>query len=152
MAIDTIASYSRRADNVNFIVRDAEIMLQANVDHLARAYAVFNAETELLPIEKTDTFEEISLSIEEAAIEITTLPWGLKVKAGQFFADITRLGKVHSHELPFTDRPLSLDGIVGGNRKGAGWRLRGFRPSATMSVSLVEWWTTSVPSRRIAAG
>jgi hypothetical protein len=26
-AIDTIASYSRRADNVNFLVRDAEIII-----------------------------------------------------------------------------------------------------------------------------
>lgn len=128
VAIDTIASYSRRADNVNFIVRDAEIMLQANVDHLAHAYAIFNAETELLPLEKTDPFEEVSLGIEEAAIETTALPWGLKAKAGQFFADITRLGKVHSHELPFTDRPLSLDGIVGGETKGRGLEITWLPP------------------------
>lgn len=120
VALDAVASYSRRADNVNFIVRDAEIMLQASVDHLARAYAVFNAETELAPMEKADVFEEASLGIEEAAIETTDLPWGLKLKAGQFFADITRLGKVHSHELPFTDRPPSLDQIVGGEAKGRG--------------------------------
>jgi hypothetical protein len=127
-AIDTIASYSRRADNVNFLVRDAEIMIQANVDHLAHAYAVFNAETELLPLEKTDPFDEISLGIEEAAIETTALPWGFKVKAGQFFADITRLGKVHSHELPFTDRPLSLDSIVGGEAKARGLEITWIPP------------------------
>ncbi len=119
-AIDVIGSYSRRADNVNFITRDSEIMLQANVDHLARAYAVFNAETELTPTEKTDVFGETSLGIEEAAIETTALPYGLAVKAGQFFADFTRLGKVHSHELPFTDRPLSLDSIIGGESKARG--------------------------------
>ena len=120
VALDFIGSYSRRADNVNFIVRDAEVMLQANVDHLARAYAVFNAETELAPTEKTDPFEEISLGVEEAAIETTALPFGLQVKAGQFFADVTRLGKVHSHERPFTDRPRSLDLIVGGETKSRG--------------------------------
>ena len=119
-ALDFIASYSRRADNVNFIMRDAEIMLQANVDHLVHAYAVFNAETELAPTEKTDPFDEIKLGIEEAAIETTDLPWGLKVKAGQFFADFTRLGKVHSHELPFTDRPPSIDRIIGGEDKARG--------------------------------
>lgn len=119
-AIDFVGSYSNRGDNVNFIVRDAEIMLQANVDHLARAYVVFNAETELTPTEKTDPFEESSLGIEEAAIETTGLPYGLQLKAGQFFADFTRLGKVHSHELPFTDRPLSLDRIIGGEDRARG--------------------------------
>jgi hypothetical protein len=127
-AFDAIGSYSRRADNVNFIVRDAEIMIQANVDHLAHAYAVFNAETELTPLEKTDAFEDISVGLEEAAIETTDLPWGLKVKAGQFFADFTRLGKVHSHELPFTDRPPSLDRIVGGEAKARGVELTWIPP------------------------
>jgi hypothetical protein len=127
-AVDTIASYSRRADTVNFIVRDAEIMLQANVDQLAHAYVVFNAETELMPTEKTDPFEDASLGVEEAAIETTALPYGLKVKAGQFFADLTRLGKVHSHELPFTDRPLSLDSIVGGEDKGRGLEISWIPP------------------------
>ena len=75
-ALDFIGSYSRRADNVNFIVRDAEIMIQANVDHLVHAYAVFNAETELAPMEKSDPFGEVKLGIEEAAIETTDLPWG----------------------------------------------------------------------------
>ncbi|HEV7404941.1 MAG TPA: hypothetical protein VGO11_18505, partial [Chthoniobacteraceae bacterium] len=52
--------------------------------------------------------------------ETTALPYGLKLKAGQFFADFTRLGKVHSHDLPFTDRPLSLDRIIGGEDKARG--------------------------------
>jgi hypothetical protein len=122
-AIDVIGSYSHRADNANFIVRDAEIMIQSNVDQLAHAYAVFNAETEFDPTVKTNSFDSIKLGIEEAAIETTNLPWGLKVKAGQFFADFTRLGKVHSHELPFTDRPLSLDSIIGGEDKSRGVEL-----------------------------
>ncbi len=42
------------------------------------------------------------------------------MKGGLFFADFTRLGKVHSHELPFTDRPLSLDSIIGGEDKARG--------------------------------
>ncbi|HEV7404802.1 MAG TPA: hypothetical protein VGO11_17805, partial [Chthoniobacteraceae bacterium] len=81
-AIDVIGSYSHRADTVNLIARDAEIMLQANVDELAHAYAVFNAETGFDPTRKIGTFDEIKLGIEEAAIETTALPYGLKIKAG----------------------------------------------------------------------
>jgi len=119
-AIDAIGSYSSSADNANFTVRDIEIMVQANVDQLAHAYLVANAESELDPWTKTDVFSEVSLGIEEAAIETTSLPYGLSLKAGQFFADFSRLGKVHSHELPSTDRPASLDGIIGGETKARG--------------------------------
>ena len=76
-ALDVIGSYSKRAKNVNFIARDAEVMLQANVDELVRAYGVFNAETELAPQEQKGVFEETSLGIEEFAIETTALPFGL---------------------------------------------------------------------------
>lgn len=127
-AIDVIGSYSASADNANFTVRDIELMVQANVDQLAHAYAVFNAESELDPWTKTDPFDEVSLGVEEAAIETTALPYGLAVKAGQFFADFSRLGKVHSHELPFTDRPASLEGVLGGETKARGVELSWLLP------------------------
>ena len=127
-AIDAIGSYSASADNANFTVRDIELMVQANVDQLAHAYAVFNAESELDPWTKTDPFGEVSLGVEEAAIETTALPYGLAVKGGQFFADFSRLGKVHSHELPFTDRPASLEGILGGETKARGVELSWLLP------------------------
>jgi hypothetical protein len=127
-AIDAIGSYSASADNANFTVRDIELMVQANVDQLAHAYAVFNAGSELDPWTKTDPFGEVSLGLEEAAIETTALPYGLAVKTGQFFADFSRLGKVHSHELPFTDRPASLEGILGGETKARGVELSWLLP------------------------
>ncbi len=104
-AIDAIGSYSSSAKNLNFTIRDIELMVRSNVDQVAHAYVVFNAESELVPWEKTDPFGEVSLGVEEAAVETTSLPYGLALKGGQFFADFSRLGKVHSHELPFTDRP-----------------------------------------------
>ena len=128
-AIDTIGSFSSSADNFNFTVRDIEVMVQANVDQLAHAYLVMNAESELDPWTKTDPFGDLSIGIEEAAIETTSLPHGLSLKAGQFFADFTRLGKVHSHELPFTDRPASLDGIIGGETKSRGVELSWVPPT-----------------------
>ncbi len=133
--VDAIGSYSHRADNVNFIGRDVEIMLRANAGRIAQAYLIVNAGTELDPTAKTDPFDEISLGLEEAAIETKALPYGLKVKGGQFFADFTRLGKVHSHELPFPDRPLSLDRIIGGEDKARGVELS-WTPSSSHSLRL----------------
>jgi hypothetical protein len=127
-ALDTIASYSFEADNANFIVRDAEVLIKANVDPFARAYAVFNAATELEPVEKTDPFEEVSLELEEAAVVTTSLPFHLELKGGQFFADFTRLGKVHPHDRPFVDGPPSVDAIIGGETKARGFELNWVAP------------------------
>lgn len=123
VAIDAIGSYSNSANNTNLTPRDVELMVQSNVDQLAHAYVVFNAESELDPWTKTDPFGEVSLGVEEAAIETTNLPYGLALKGGQFFADFSRLGKVHSHELPFTDRPAPLEEILGGETKSRGVEL-----------------------------
>lgn len=120
LGLDFVGAYSRRADNFNFIGRNVEMMLQSNVDHLARAYVVLNAESELEPWEKSDVFGETEVGLEEAAIETTALPYGLVARAGQFFADFSRLGKIHSHDLPFIDRPSSLDEIIGGEAVSRG--------------------------------
>lgn len=128
-AIDAIGSYSASANNTNFTIRDIEVMMQSNVDQLAHAYIVFNAESELDPWAKTDPFSSVSVGVEEAAIETTSLPYGLALKGGEFFADFSRLGKVHSHELPFTDRPASLEGIIGGETKARGVELSWVPPA-----------------------
>ncbi len=136
LAIDTITSYTRN-NGVDFTPRDVELMLQANVDHLARGYVVFNAATELGlngdglngegregPFRRTGP----SLGIEEAALETTDLPWGLSLKGGQFFADFTRMDKVHPHDRPFVDGPRSLDTIIGGETQARGFELQWLTP------------------------
>ncbi len=120
LILDTIGSYSASANNTNLIMRDIELVLDSDVGELAHAYAVFNAGTELDPWSKTDPFEDASLGVEEAAIETTRRPYGLGLKVGQFFADFSRLGKLHSNELPFTDRPVALEAILGGETKARG--------------------------------
>jgi hypothetical protein len=127
-AIDAVGSYSASADNANLTLRDIEVMLQSNIDQLAHAYVVFNAGSELDPWTKTDPFSEVTVGVEEAAIQTTALPFGLALKTGQFFADFSRLGKVHSHELPFTDRPASAEGILGGETKARGVELSWLPP------------------------
>lgn len=128
VAIDTIGSYSASTGNLNFTMRDVELMVQSNVDQFAHAYVVFNAESELDPWSKTDSFEGATLGVEEAAIETTSLPYGFALKGGQFFADFTRLGKVHSHELPFTDRPAVLENLIGGETRSRGIELNWVPP------------------------
>lgn len=127
-AVDFITSYSDAADNLNFTPRDVELMVQANADPFAKAYMVFNAESELEPVETSDPFSEVSLGVEEAAIQSTALPCGLSLKGGLFFADFTRLGRVHSHDLPFVDRPASLEKIIGGEDKARGLELSWLPP------------------------
>lgn len=127
-AVDAIGSYSDAGQNLNFRPRDVELMIQANADPFAKAYIVLNAESELEPAEKSDPFSEATVGMEEAAIQTTCLPGGWSLKAGAFFADFTRLGGVHSHDLPFVDRPASLEQIIGGEDKARGMELSWLPP------------------------
>lgn len=122
-AVDFITSYSGKANNWNFTLRNVELMVQSNVDQYAKAYIVLNAGSELVPTVRNDIFSDVSPSVEEAAIVTTNLPWGLQLKGGEFFADFTRLGKVHDHDLPFVDRPTSLDQVIGGETRSRGFEL-----------------------------
>mgnify|MGYP003342735863 CR=1 FL=1 len=41
--------------------------------------------------------EPLGLSVEEAALVTTSLPWNLTAQAGRFFADFGRLSAIHDH-------------------------------------------------------
>jgi hypothetical protein len=84
----------------NFNWRAAEFGFAASVDPFARAYSFVTG--------SKDGFE-----VEEAAAITTSLPWNLTAKGGRFFADFGRFSKVHDHELPFVNRPLSMDRVIG---------------------------------------
>ena len=104
---------SDRPGGFDFFVRSVELNLAASVDPFARAYAVFNASVDPVTGEATAT-------VEEAAIQTTSLPWNLTLKGGRFFAEFGRLSYVHDHELPFVYRPLVLDEYIGGESKTDG--------------------------------
>ena len=63
---------------------------------------------------------ESNATVEEAAIQTTSLPWNLSLKAGRFFGEFGRLSYIHDHELPFVNRPLALDQYVGGESRTDG--------------------------------
>jgi hypothetical protein len=104
--VDTVFSHTRQ-DKSNFEFRSGELGISASVDPFARAYAIINGTSD-------------SVSVEEAAIVTTSLPWGLTVKGGRFFAEFGRLSTFHDHDLPFVNRPLVLDRYIGGESQADG--------------------------------
>ena len=124
--IDTISQYSSDT-GIDFIPRTVELTLMAEVDQFALGYIVLNAGTEIELDERTGFLRRhdgnYEVQVEEAAIETTSLPYGLKVKGGQFFADFTKLGKVHPHDRPFIDGPRSVDTVIGGETLARGFEV-----------------------------
>jgi len=43
---------------------------------------------------------DATMGVEEAALQTTSLPGNLELKAGRFFGEFGRLGYIHDHELP----------------------------------------------------
>src|ERR1019366_2623647 len=93
---------SSRPGGFDAFQRSVELNVAASVDPFAKAYAVINASADAQTGEAT-------LGVEEAALQTTSLPWNLELKAGRFFAEFGKLSYIHDHELPFVNRPLALD-------------------------------------------
>ena len=151
LSIDTIASYKSRSQTFNlgdgsggpqdansgganavnnprpagadFNLRSAELFISADVDPFARAYAVINASADAAGN------DEATLAVEEAAIITTRLPYNLTVRGGRFFANFGTLAHRHAHDLPFVDRPPSLDVFVGGESQTNGVELSWLAPT-----------------------
>ena len=101
--------------------RSVELNIAAAVDPFAKAYAVINGSAD--PVTG-----ELGLGVEEAALQTTSLPWNLELKAGRFFGEFGRLGYIHDHELPFVWRPLVLDQYIGGESRSDGAQLNWLLP------------------------
>jgi hypothetical protein len=112
--VDTVFSYSRQKQ-ANFEFRSGELGISASVDPFARAYAIINGTPD-------------SVSVEEAAIVTTALPYNLTVKGGRFFAEFGRLSTFHDHDLPFVNRPLVLDQYIGGESQSDGVEVNWLAP------------------------
>jgi len=104
---------SSRPGGYDIFQRSVELNAAGSVDPFAKAYAVINASADAVTGEST-------LDVEEAAIQTTSLPANLEVKAGRFFGEFGRLGYIHDHELPFVNRPLVLAQYIGGESRTDG--------------------------------
>ncbi len=112
---------SDRPGGFDAFQRSVELNLAASVDPFAKGYAVINASVDPVTGEST-------ASVEEAAVQTTSLPWNLELKAGRFFGEFGRLSYIHDHELPFVNRPLALDQYIGGESRTDGLQINYLLP------------------------
>ena len=82
-------------------MHEAEASFQAVVDPYARADFFF-------------AFGPEGVEIEEGFITFNSLPGGLLLKAGKMRAAFGRVNTMHVHTLPWTDRPLMTQNLLGG--------------------------------------
>jgi len=104
---------AERPGGFDVFQRSVELNVAAAVDPFAKGYVVANASAD-------SATGEANLGIEEAALQTTSLPWNLELKAGRFFGEFGRLSYIHDHELPFVNRPLALNQYVGGESRTDG--------------------------------
>ena len=82
-------------------MHEAELSFQAIVDPYARADVFL-------------TFGPEGAGIEEAFMTFPTLPAGLLIKAGKFRDAFGKINASHNHVLPYADRPLMTQNLLGG--------------------------------------
>lgn len=100
-------TYSHVDGRSNFNFRAAEVNVEAPIDPFLKGWVVL-------------TGSQTGVSVEEAALQTTALPHNLTLTGGRLFASFGRLAHFHDHELPFVDRPRSLDTFVGGETQADG--------------------------------
>jgi hypothetical protein len=83
-------------------MHEAEASFQAVVDPYARADFFLS-------------FGPEGAEIEEGFISFPTVPGGLNVKVGKMRAGFGKVNAMHTHVLPWTDRPLVTENLVGGD-------------------------------------
>ena len=115
------ATGSDRPGGFDVYQRSIELNVAASVDPFAKGYAVLNASADAQTGEAT-------VGVEEAALQTTSLPWNLELKAGRFFGEFGKLSDIHDHELPFVNRPLALEEYVGGESRTDGAQLNWLLP------------------------
>src|ERR1700686_5313611 len=82
-------------------MHESEVGLQAIIDPYARADAFIS-------------FGETGVNVEEGYVTFTSLPAGLLMKVGKMRADFGKVNTIHNHALPYIDRPLATNNLVGG--------------------------------------
>ena len=82
-------------------IPESEVSLQAIVDPYARADFFLS-------------FGEEGVTLEEGYVTFPTLPGGLLAKAGKFRSSFGKVNTLHTHVVPWVDRPLVMENLLGG--------------------------------------
>ena len=109
--VDTILTTDRHGSGWDFALQSGELFLSAPIDPFLRGYAALAGSS------------EEGFDVEEAALVTTSLPWNLTLKGGRFFADVGRLPHWHVEQLPFVDRPPSIERLIPGESRAEGGEL-----------------------------
>jgi hypothetical protein len=96
------AGHNPNSDQPTFGLDEVETSLQAIVDPYARADVFLSAGPD-------------GLDVEEGFVTFNTLPGGLLLKVGKMRAQFGKVNTMHTHVLPWTDRPLVSENLVGGD-------------------------------------
>lgn len=70
-----------------------------------------------------------TVSVEEAFIQTTSMPYGLTLKAGRFFSSIGYLNDQHAHTWDFVDNPLAYEAFLGNQFGDDGIQLKWLAPT-----------------------
>jgi hypothetical protein len=84
-----------------FQMHESEVGFQAIIDPYARGDFFIS-------------FGEEGVNLEEGYITLTSLPAGFVVKGGKMRAAFGKVNTLHNHVLPWVDRPLVTNSLVGG--------------------------------------
>ena len=82
-------------------MHESEASFQAVVDPYARADFFL-------------AFGEEGVDLEEGFVTFPTVPGGLLMKVGKMRSSFGKVNTLHNHVLPWTDRPLVIENLVGG--------------------------------------
>ena len=96
-----VAGKNKNSDQPALGLNEVETSLQAIVDPYARADFFLAAGPG-------------GLEIEEGFVTFSSLPAGLLLKAGKMRAQFGKVNTLHAHSLPWADRPLVTQNLVGG--------------------------------------
>ncbi len=89
-----------------FTLSQAEIGLSGAVD------PYFNAEAHI--VFQVDPIDgETGAELEDAFLTTQTLPWGLQIKAGQYFTEFGRINPTHPHAWDWIDQPIINSRVFG---------------------------------------
>lgn len=102
-----------------FSLGESELVFAASIDQTVAGALV-------LAIQPDD-----SLSVEEAYVQSTSLPFGFTVKGGRFYSGIGYLNEKHAHAWDFIDAPLAYVGLLGTQFGDDGVQVRWIAPTDT---------------------
>ena len=97
-----VGGKNENSDQPPLDLSEVEMAFQAVVDPYARADFFLSAGPE-------------GLEVEEGFITFNTLPGGLLFKGGKMRAQFGKVNTLHTHSLPYADRPLVTENLVGGD-------------------------------------